>query len=37
VTFSTRHEGHYEAAWVMVPDAERVIAVVEETRRRYGR
>ena len=37
VTFSTRHEGHYEAAWVMVSDAERVIALVEETRRRYGR
>jgi hypothetical protein len=37
VTFSTRNEGRYDAAWLMVPRGADVIALVEETRRRYGR
>ena len=37
VTFSTRTEGRWEAAWVMVPRAREVHELVEATRRRYGR
>lgn len=37
VTFSTRTEGRWEAAWVMVPRARQVHELVEATRRRYGR
>ena len=37
VTFSTRTEGRWDAAWVMVPRAREVHGLVEATRRRYGR
>jgi uncharacterized membrane protein YdbT with pleckstrin-like domain len=37
ITFSSRHEGHYDAAWVMVSNAAEVLALIEETRRRYRR
>ena len=37
VTFSTRTEGRWDAAWVMVPRAREVHELVEATRRRYGR
>lgn len=37
ITFSSRAEGAYDAAWVMVPRAADVLATVEETRRRYRR
>ena len=37
ITFSTRVEGRYEAAWLMVPRGTDVLAVVEDARRRYGR
>jgi hypothetical protein len=37
ITFSSRHEGHYDAAWVMVSNATQVLALIEETRRRYRR
>ena len=34
ITFSTRTEGTWEAAWVMVPRARRVLELVESTRRK---
>jgi hypothetical protein len=37
ITFSSRHAGQYDAAWVMVPSAGQVLALIEETRRRYRR
>jgi hypothetical protein len=37
ITFSSRHDGQYDAAWVMVPSAGHVLALIEETRRRYRR
>lgn len=37
ITFRTQVKGHYDAAWVMIPHAAEVLAVIEETRRRYGR
>ena len=37
ITFSTRTEGRYEAAWLMVSRGADVLAMVEEARRRYGR
>lgn len=37
VTFSTRADGPYDAAWVMVPRAGDVHALVERTRHRYRR
>lgn len=37
ITFSSRNEGHYDAAWVMISNAAEVLALIEETRRRYRR
>ena len=37
VTFSSRADGPYDAAWVVVPRARDVHALVEQTRHRYRR
>jgi hypothetical protein len=37
ITFSARGTGGHDAAWVMVQSPDRVLALVESARRRYGR